>query len=69
LSLGDLAAVVIPSLSALTGLITALATLTTSRTQLRKLSDEADRTGIPAVPGAVTTALVGELGRARAKQG
>jgi hypothetical protein len=69
LSAGDVAAAVIPSLSALTGLITALATLTSSRAQLRKLTDEADRTGVPAVPGAVTSALVGELGKARAKLG
>jgi hypothetical protein len=68
-SVGDLAAAVIPSLSALTGLITALATLTTSRAQLRKLTDEAERTGVPAVPGAMTTALAGELGRARKKLG
>ena len=69
MSAGDVAAAVIPSLSALTGLITALATLTSSRAQLHKLTDEADRTGVPAVPGAVTSALVGELGKARAKLG
>ena len=67
MSVGDVAAAVIPSLSALTGLISALAALTTSRAQLRKLASEANRTGVPAVPGAMTSALAGELGRARTK--
>jgi hypothetical protein len=64
-SAADLAQVIVPTLSALTGLVSALAALIASRAQLQKLASEATRTGVSASPGAMPLALAEELNRAR----
>lgn len=46
MNIGNIAEVVVPTISALTGLVTALGTLVVARVQLRKLSMEAARTGV-----------------------
>ena len=66
MSAAELVQVIVPTLSALTGLVSAVAALIASRAQLQKLADEATRTGVSASPGAMPLALAEELKRARA---
>jgi uncharacterized protein YoxC len=60
---------IVPTLSAVTGLVSALAALNASRKDLRKIAAEAVRTGITAKPGVTTLAveLAMELAAARAE--
>jgi hypothetical protein len=63
---GDVVQIIVPTLSALTGLVSAVAALIASRAQLQKLASEATRTGVSASPGAMPLALAEELKRSRA---
>lgn len=64
-----LAAVIVPTLSAATGLVSAFVALNTSRKDLRKIAAEAARTGISGHPGgtALAVELAIELAAARAE--
>jgi hypothetical protein len=66
MTVGDVVQVVVPALSALTGLVVALTALTDAWAQVRRLGAEAARTGVPAQPGAIQLALTDEVRRARA---
>jgi hypothetical protein len=69
MDLSAAAAVFIPTLSAVTGLVSALAALNTSRKDLHTISTEATRTGISAAPGTTSVAveLAMELANVRAE--
>ena len=69
MDLSAAAAVIIPTLSAVTGLVSALAALNTSRKDLHTISAEATRTGISAAPGTTSVAveLAMELANVRAE--
>ena len=63
-------AVVVPTITAATGLVTAISTLVQSRTELRKIRIEAARAGIPTHLGIypVSVQLAEEVNRLRQDQ-
>jgi hypothetical protein len=61
----DVVQVVVPVLSALTGLAVALTSLTDAWAQLRRIAAEAARTGVQPAAGAMQAALTEEVHRVR----